>query len=191
MSDSLECDGGQEQSLPEHGVCMCGGLGHAPGLEPSLAQKELMPGTAPPRVRARAARPLGARAQQPGCRRAVLGDSGAEPLAWRRYGWSVARFSRLQPPREQVRPPASVSHPLAAHTFPNPVPSQSRVPPPPRPVAPILLNPVFSIGTPDLPALPRFASLLYLLPKSCISIILPPMVPLFLSSSLHAHQKYP
>ncbi|VFV43461.1 Hypothetical predicted protein [Lynx pardinus] len=61
-----------------------------------------MAGTAPPRVRARAARPLGARAQQPGCRRADLGDSGAEPLAWRRYGWSAARFSRPQQPGEQA-----------------------------------------------------------------------------------------
>lgn len=112
-------------------------------------------------------------------------------MAWRRYGWSVAGFSRLQPPGEQVRPPAPVSHPLAAHTFPQscplPIPGSSTSPA----VAPILLNPVFSIGTPDLPTLPRFAFLLYLLPKSCIPIILPPMVPLFLWSSLHAHQNTP
>lgn len=126
-------------------------MGHAPGLEPSLAQKELMAGTAPPRVRARAARPLGARAQQPGCRRADLGDSGAEPLAWRRYGWSVARFSRSQQPGEQVRPPAPVSHLLAAHTLPQSHPLPILGSSTPQSVLPILLNPMFSIGTPDPP----------------------------------------
>lgn len=50
LSDSWACEvwresGEVEQSLLERGV---GVLGHAPGLEPSLAQKELMPGTAPP-----------------------------------------------------------------------------------------------------------------------------------------------
>ena len=151
-----------------------------------------MEGTAPPLVWVRAARPLGARAQQPGCRRADLGDSGAEPLAWKRYGWSVARFSRSQQPGEQVRPPAPVSHPLAAHTLPRSYPFPILGCSTSQPMHPIL-NPMFSIGTPDPPPSnppPHFPSTSFL-PESRILIILPPMVPLFPLPCPHAHQNTP